>query len=114
MKVGKTVCVLFQKDPTPKTITLNVDGTEIHSLKEVKFLGMWLDNHLNWSNHIEKLIIKISRNSNLIKYNKNTMPSGHQITNPPLPCTEPHPIWTDTMGKQCFVYTNKQNTKNPE
>ena len=74
MNVAKTVCVLFQKDPTPKTLTLNVDGIEIHSVKEVKFLGMWLDTQLNWSNHIEKLIIKISRNSNLIKYNKNTMP----------------------------------------
>ena len=73
MNLGKTVCVLFQKDSTLKTVTINVDGTEIHSVKEVKFLGMWLDNQLNWSNHIEKLIIKISRNSNLIKYNKNTM-----------------------------------------
>ena len=35
MNVGKTVCVLFQKDPTPKIVTLNVDGTEIHSVKEV-------------------------------------------------------------------------------
>ena len=74
MNIGKTVCVLFQKDPTPKTISLNVDGTEIHSVKEAKFLGMWLDTQLNWSNHIENLIIKISRNSNLIKYNKNIMP----------------------------------------
>ena len=40
MNVGKTVCDLFQKDPTPKTITLNVDSTKIHSVKEVKFLGM--------------------------------------------------------------------------
>ena len=79
MNVGKTVCVLFQKDPTPKTIPLNVDGTEIHSVKEVKFLGMWLDTQLNWSNHIEKLIIKISRNSNLIKYNKNTMPRDTKL-----------------------------------
>ena len=79
MNVGKTVCVLFQKDPTPKTVTLNVDGTEIQSLKEVKFLGMWLDTQLNWSNHIEKLIIKISRNSNLIKYNKNTMPQDTKL-----------------------------------
>ena len=38
MNVGKTVCVLFQKDPTPKTITLNVDGTEIHSVKRSKVL----------------------------------------------------------------------------
>ena len=79
MNVGKTVCVLFQKDPTPKTVTLNVNGAEIHSVKEVKFLGMWLDTQLNWSNHIEKLIIKISRNSNLIKYNKNTMPRDTKL-----------------------------------
>ena len=35
---------------------------------------MWLDDNLSWSSHIQKLIIKIGRNSNLIKYNKNTMP----------------------------------------
>ena len=40
---------------------------------------MWLDTQLNWSNHIEKLIIKISRNSNLIKYNKNTMPRDTKL-----------------------------------
>ena len=79
MNLGKTVCVLFQKDSTLKTVMINVDGIEINSVKEVRFLGMWLNNQLNWSNHIEKLIIKISRNSNLIKYNKSSMPRDTKL-----------------------------------
>ena len=47
MNLGKTVCVLFQKDSIPKTVTIHVDGTAINSVKEVKFLGMWLNNQLN-------------------------------------------------------------------
>ena len=101
MNLGKTVCVLFHKDSTCKPITIKVDGTEVHSVQEVKFLGMWLDSQLNWSRHIEKLIIKLSRNSNLIKYNKNKHAQKHQATN--LPCThnESHTIWPHTMGEQC-------------
>ena len=79
MNLGKTVCVLFHKDSTPKPITINVDGMKVQSVREVRFLGMWLDSQLNWSNHIEKLIIKLSRNSNLIKYNKNNMPRNTKL-----------------------------------
>ena len=40
MNLGKTVCVLFHKDYTFKPITINVDGMEVHSVREVRFLGM--------------------------------------------------------------------------
>ena len=79
MNVGKTVCVLFHKNSIPITTSIKVDSMEICSVREVKYLGMWLDSQLNWSSHIEKLIIKISRNSNLIKYNKNTMPRNTKL-----------------------------------
>ena len=55
-------------------IHINIDNMSISNAKDVKFLGMWLDENLSWSNHVNKLILKISRNSNLIKYNKNNMP----------------------------------------
>ena len=37
------------------------------------------DSQLNWSRHLEQLTIKLSRNSNLIKYNKNTMPRSTKL-----------------------------------
>ena len=74
MNLDKTVCVLFQKSPNNDKIHINIDNMSISNAKDVKFLGMWLDENLSWSTHINKLILKISRNSNLIKYNKNNMP----------------------------------------
>ena len=74
MNLDKTVCVLFQKDTTNEKITIDIDSLSIGTVKEVIFLGMWLDKNLSWSSHIHKLILQISRNSNLITYNKNIMP----------------------------------------
>ena len=34
---------------------------------------MWLDHHLNWFTYIEKLIIRLKRNINLLKHSKNLM-----------------------------------------
>ena len=38
-----------------------------------KFLGMWLDQHLTWSTHIQKLITKLKRNINLLKHGNRLM-----------------------------------------
>jgi hypothetical protein len=41
---------------------LNVayNGTCIEESVNTKFLGLQIDNHLNWTNHIDKLIAKLS------------------------------------------------------
>ena len=36
-----------------------------------KFLGMWVDENLNWNTHINKLITKIKRNMHLLRMPKN-------------------------------------------
>ena len=74
LNLGKTVCVLFQKNGPRQVITLELDDVQIKSVKEVKFLGMWLDDYLNWCTHVQKLILKITRNLNLLKYSQNMMP----------------------------------------
>ena len=52
---------------------LNVDGgvtiddVEIPFTSSTKFLGVWLDKHLNWKGHMSKLMIKLKRNLSLLR-----------------------------------------------
>ena len=61
MNLGKTVCVLFQRNGQRQTITLDLDSAHITSVKEVKFLGLWLDEYLTWCTHVQKLILKLTQ-----------------------------------------------------
>ena len=74
LNLGKTVCVLFQRNGQRQTITLDLYDVHITSVKEVKFLGMWLDDYLTWCTHVQKLILKLTRNLNLLKYSQKMMP----------------------------------------
>ena len=42
---------------------------------ETKFLGIWINEHLKWDTHIQKLVLKLTRNMNMLKFNQNTMPT---------------------------------------
>ena len=75
LNIEKTVCILFQKQGQSKEITIKVNNTTIQNTKETKFLGIWLDEHLKWTTHIQKLILKLTRNTNLLKYNQHLMPT---------------------------------------
>ena len=75
LNIGKTVCLLFQKQGHSDEIHIKVDNITIQNTHETKFLGIWLDEHLNWTTHIQKLILKLTRNTNLLKYNQNLMPT---------------------------------------
>ena len=59
LNLDKTACILFQKSGSTKEIDLELDGTRVHSVGTTKFLGMWLDKHLNWSTHLNKLYTKL-------------------------------------------------------
>ena len=73
LKVEKTICLLFQPNGSKKEFDVEINGTFIKSTETTKFLGMWLDHHLNWSTHTEKLITKLKRNLNLLKHSQNLM-----------------------------------------
>ena len=73
LNLDKTVCVLFQKNNNKKEIELKVKDMLIPSQSETKFLGMWLDQSLNWHSHIQKLILKIKRNKYLLNNGKHLM-----------------------------------------
>ena len=73
LNLGKTVCVLFQKNNNKKEIELKVKDMLIPSQLVTKFLGMWLDQTLSWHSHIQKLTLKIKRNKYLLNNGKHLM-----------------------------------------
>ena len=73
LNLHKTVYVLFQKNKNPKEIKLQLDTPTISNSPETKFLGMTLNQNLNWYSHLNQLILKLNRNLNLLKLSRNMM-----------------------------------------
>lgn len=60
------------KRNTPMNI--KIDGHPIHSCEFTKFLGLTIDNRMNWSHHINSIANKISRNIGVLKKVKGLLP----------------------------------------
>ena len=46
LNLSKTECVLFQKNGRRQSITLEINNIQITNTKDVKFLGMWINEYL--------------------------------------------------------------------
>ena len=51
-------------------IDLKLGDTKLPKVTTTKFLGMWIDQNLNWNEHLCKLKTKIKRNLTLLKIGK--------------------------------------------
>ena len=71
LNLDKTSCVLFKKIGDKSEISLNIENICIKSVKEMKFLGLWLDCILNLSSNLSKLFIKLKRNQSMLRQSKN-------------------------------------------
>ena len=67
LSLDKTVCVLFDNQSKPQKVTLEIGTYRLHSSELAKFLGVWIDNKLNWNKHINTLIAKLKQNLQLLK-----------------------------------------------
>ena len=67
LNLDKTVCILFQQKGSDKAFKIQIDTVKIRTSNEIKFLGMWLDSHLNWSVHIQRLVTRLKRNATLLR-----------------------------------------------
>ena len=76
LNIKKTVCILFQRPGCNKKIQIRMENTVIQNTSETKFLGIWPDENLKWNTHIQKLTLKLTRNTNLLRYNQNLMPTN--------------------------------------
>ena len=69
---NKTMCMLFNsKGRMKNNPSISIDGEAIPFVNHTKFLGVWIDNKLNWKEHTERLLIKLKRNSHLLYQSKN-------------------------------------------
>ena len=62
LNLEKTVCVLFDNQAKPQKVTLEIGNYLLQSNELVKFLGVWIDNKLNWNKHINTLTAKLKQN----------------------------------------------------
>ena len=55
LNVAKTNCLVFGKKSPELTTALSINGEQMHVTNTTKFLGVWIDNNLNWNHHLEHL-----------------------------------------------------------
>lgn len=64
LNISKTVSIIFgskyRLSDNPK-INIQVNGQNVQQVKKVKLLGLWLDSTLSWSDHINKVVVKMGR-----------------------------------------------------
>ena len=78
---GKTKYTFFhkfsQKDNIPlKLHSLAINEKVIERTTSIKFLGILLDEHLSWKNHISVVENKVSKNIGILNKAKNTFSNG--------------------------------------
>ena len=72
LNVDKSVHMVFGKKNNIET-KIRLRNTELPRVEVVKFLGMWVDEDLNWNEHISKLKMRIRRNLNLLQTGSNLL-----------------------------------------
>ena len=58
---------------------LFVDNSHIRRVKQVKNLGLIIDEHLSWSQHIDYISVKLKRNVGILKRMSKTLPTESLI-----------------------------------
>ena len=66
LNVQKTNFLFFAPDKRKHTLYLNVDKVTICPSSNTKFLGVILDDKLEWTEHVKSILTKMKRNYNLM------------------------------------------------
>ena len=69
LNLGKTNLMLFW--PTNKQMNITLDGSKIPQVHNTKFLGITIDDELNWDMHINHVCDKLRANKHLLQLVRN-------------------------------------------
>ena len=63
LNAGKTELVIFsrKRKQINKHLNFRISGQKIEISNRVKYLGIQIDQHLNWNEHIKNIIPKLTR-----------------------------------------------------
>ena len=73
LNVQKTNYLLFAPDKKRHAVYLNVDNILIQPSNAIKFLGIVVDDKLEWTQHVKNVLTKMKRNYNLMRLGKNLL-----------------------------------------
>ena len=59
--------MFFGTNPIKAKPIFEIDNVTLQPVESVKFLGLWLNQNLNWNIHVNNLITKIKRNMHLLR-----------------------------------------------
>ena len=74
LNMKKTHCMLFSNKRDVDLTSINVEGNEITRVPCFKLLGVWIDDKLSWTQHLEKLTNKLKSGIHALKMTKNLLP----------------------------------------
>ena len=70
LNLGKTQFLLFKSSNKVTLFSINIDNIAIHPTTTSKFLGVTLDDKLDWMPQINERLLKIKRNKNMLQLTK--------------------------------------------
>ncbi len=81
LSLHKTKSMVFctsQKEKSPE-INIKLNDTNIEQFKETKFLGIHINEHLNWAKHIKHVTTKLSQVSGIIYRCRTSLPEDYLL-----------------------------------
>ena len=73
LNIEKTKYLLFAPTNKKKTINLMIDNCIIKPSNHTKFLGVILDDKLEWTHHVKNVLTKMKQNSSLMRLSRNIL-----------------------------------------
>jgi Reverse transcriptase (RNA-dependent DNA polymerase) len=83
LNISKSNYILFSssRKPPPNLIeTIRIDDVDIPQVFSTKFLGIYIDQHINWSMHVGQISIKIARSIGIISRISPLVPNNILLT----------------------------------
>ena len=77
MNVSKTCYTLFSNKKSIPAIRLHLNGRDIDRVAVTKYLGMYLDEHLNWKKHVEYILSKLVKLEGAFYYLASIIDQNH-------------------------------------